>query len=655
MFGNNKKLKTLFAGKFALLFFLSSCTTTGSIANGNNTTSNNSVNLDNSGAKLELVSTNFIDTIGNGDNIANRGESIQLYPIFSNTSSFEANNLTINISTTSTYAKTGTNYIFISKLGAGESLKNKEVSFSLEISKELPPGTGIPVIYTITDSSGNTFNINDIIKVEEIDNKLIISNKYIKDKEGNTNNTVNIGSSIYIQPTFTNSGKSATNDLTVEILTTSPNAMAGKTPIYIKSIKPGLTSPRLFSEALYLEINKNTQVGEKIPIIYRLTDKFGNKWEINDLISVSTVGAKLNIAKTELVELYGNGDNIPNRGESLKVYPAFTNTGFSVTNNLTVNIYTKNSYVSVGSEHIHLNAIKPEETSVPELNSSEYLSLKINKDFTPDSEIPIIYTLTDDSTGKSFDIETKIKVPEIDNKVILASKNLKEVSGNGDNVINRGESFFSEPTFTNSGKSATNDLTVNLSTSSRYASINDSEIYIKALKPGVTTTKSPADGFHIDIDKGAKEGDFIPLTYTLTDKFGNKWEIKETLTVKELDVKFELSKTNLSEITGNGDNLANKGELLQIYPTLKNTGISATNNLTISLSTNSSYATSGNNYIQINTLKPGMVSTFETITNNYLSLKINNDVPPATKIPITYTIIDSFGNEWKINDTVLIN
>ena len=266
--------------------------------------------------------------------------------------------------------------------------------------------------------------------------------------------------------------------------------------------------------------------------------------------------------------------------------------------------------------------------------------------------------------------------PYIPANLILSAIDIKEVSGNGDNIPNRGEDLTLTPKFTNNGISSTNLLTVNMSSTSQYATISKNSadyIQFNKLESGQSTSIPSYIGTNvvpwnkslfITINKDVPANTIIPLVFKVTDEFGNKWDINGSITILGINNNLILSAIDIKEVSGNGDNIPNRGEDLTLTPKFTNNGISSTNLLTVNMSSTSQYATISKNsadYIQFNKLEsgqstsiPSYIGTNVVPWNKSLFITINKDVPANTIIPLVFKVTDEFGNKWDINSTILV-
>jgi len=118
-------------------------------------------------------------------------------------------------------------------------------------------------------------------------------------------------------------------------------------------------------------------------------------------------------------------------------------------------------------------------------------------------------------------------------KVILSGIEIKESSGNGDNVPNRGEYISLIPKLINSGGVSTNSLHVKASSTNSYISFTsyDNDAYYN--KIGSSTSGTPTSGsISATISKDTPANTTIPIIFTVTDSYGNEWDIDGSIVVR---------------------------------------------------------------------------------------------------------------------------
>ena len=245
---------------------------------------------------------------------------------------------------------------------------------------------------------------------------------------------------------------------------------------------------------------------------------------------------KLELSALEISELDGNGDDAPNRGETLYLKPVFKNTGGATAGEFTVRLVVAAPgsvhFNGLGSDKLTIAPIAAGATNAEQSNFR--LGLKLDKAASPDTELPLTLQTTH-ADGRTETFETRLKVLPIANAFTLAGTAIAEASGDGDGQADPGEVIYLKPRFTNTGAAKTNQLTVIVAAEgdgSPYAG-GDAATFISigALEPG-GTSKEPAQAFlGLRVASSASAGASIPLTYTLKDPFGNVWTVQDSLTL----------------------------------------------------------------------------------------------------------------------------
>jgi len=143
------------------------------------------------------------------------------------------------------------------------------------------------------------------------------------------------------------------------------------------------------------------------------------------------------------------------------------------------------------------------------------------------------FTLTVNSTGANIEYDTCA---------------IHEYSGNGDQVLNYGESIYLDVKLKNSGTAATNGINAVLSTTDSYVTVNVSKpskyTYSHSTITGGSSKwlggySSEFDyyGYYdfyyyrITVSSSCPSGHVIPFTLTMTDSYGNSYTDTFNLTV----------------------------------------------------------------------------------------------------------------------------
>lgn len=244
--------------------------------------------------------------------------------------------------------------------------------------------------------------------------------------------------------------------------------------------------------------------------------------------------AAVALSALTLTELDGNGDDAPNRGETLYVKPVFTNTGSGPSGEFkvkfTVSGPADTHQRGIGTDQLTVASIAPGATSAGQSNF--VLGLKIDKAAQGGAAVPLTLTATFGG-GRVQTFEHTVTVAAIDNAFSLAGTAIAEASGLGDGKPGPGEVIYLKPRFTNTGAAKTNPLTVIVTAAGDavpYVGADASSfISLGALNPGATSDAPTRAYLGVKIASGAKPGTSIPLTFTLKDAFGNQWEVADTL------------------------------------------------------------------------------------------------------------------------------
>ena len=251
---------------------------------------------------------------------------------------------------------------------------------------------------------------------------------------------------------------------------------------------------------------------------------------------------------------------------------------------------------------------------------------------------------------------------------------IKEYSGNGDQVLNFGESVYLDIKLKNYGGSDALGVNAVLSTTDSYVTVNrDEPAYNHGTIEGGSSkwagnyssqfTMSYGYCYRITVSSDCPAGHVIPFTLTMTDSYGNIYTDTFTLTVNATGSDIKYDNVAIREYSGNGDHILNYGESVYLDIKLKNIGTAATDEINAVLSTDDSYVTVNRDESAYNhgTIAGGSSkwagnysSQFTMSYGYYYRITVSSDCPAGHEIPFTLTMTDSYGNNYTDTFTLTV-
>jgi hypothetical protein len=258
--------------------------------------------------------------------------------------------------------------------------------------------------------------------------------------------------------------------------------------------------------------------------------------------------------------------------------------------------------------------------------------------------------------------------------------------GNGDDTIQPNESGYLDIRVRNNTNGSVNIVSLVLTTTSGYVTIDRDTADIGNLNAGYyktltyTYSYSSANSvtllyssnlkqaFKFTIADNCPAGTDLPFTITFTDSWGNVWT--DTLAIPVVGTEANIAintpvadNYRISEAAnGNADGKANAHETHYLDIRIKNSGTSNALGVNAALTTTSAYVTIDQNTADIGNLNAGYYKTL-TYTYSYSSANsvtllyssnlkqafkftIADNCPAGTDLPFTLTFTDSWGNVW---------
>ncbi|MFN8578125.1 MAG: hypothetical protein U0354_14905 [Candidatus Sericytochromatia bacterium] len=157
----------------------------------------------------------------------------------------------------------------------------------------------------------------------------------------------------------------------------------------IEALKPN--APKETSGSFRIVLDKTVTPNTEIPLTFKLKDTFGNEFITNTSLKTNEVNNKISFQSLDVKENYGNGDNVPNRGEDISFSATFVNTGGVSSNPLTISLSTTSSFAKINDDSTSIEALKP---NAPKETSGSF-RLVLDKTVTPNTEIPLTFKLKD--------------------------------------------------------------------------------------------------------------------------------------------------------------------------------------------------------------------------------------------------------------------
>ncbi|MBL7093774.1 hypothetical protein ISS22_07355 [candidate division KSB1 bacterium] len=226
----------------------------------------------------------------------------------------------------------------------------------------------------------------------------------------------------------------------------------------------------------------------------------------------------------------GNGDGIINTGETVEMSVTLKNGGSADADGVSATLNTSFSFITIINNYSAFGDIPPNELST---SVSDFVFI-VDKDCQDDTSA-ILELNIEGSNGNTWNDEIfiEIKAPNLEHTAHTIND---IVGGNGNGIIENGESIILDMTVTNFGSGAASVISANLSTTANNVQIVNGGTAIGDLPANSTITKSNAFEFSVT---GEWVG--IELFYLeFMDSYGKKWTHNFELTPpsKPLNVSY---------------------------------------------------------------------------------------------------------------------
>ena len=211
----------------------------------------------------------------------------------------------------------------------------------------------------------------------------------------------------------------------------------------------------------------------------------------------------------------GNNNSLADYSEDISIDIAIKNVGVQTADNITASISSSNQYITITDNEQDFGDITV--GGVADVTSAYSFTVA---DILPDQEIVIfILDITDGTDNWQGQFTVVLNAPDPD---IVFNYIDDNAGGNGNNILDPGETADIYISAMNEGHAATGDSEISLSTSSGYLTINTVNVNTGILDAGSDTPAS----FSITVDNGIQAGTYVDLIFSLS---AGDYSIVETI------------------------------------------------------------------------------------------------------------------------------
>ncbi|HPM38457.1 MAG TPA: C25 family cysteine peptidase [candidate division Zixibacteria bacterium] len=266
-------------------------------------------------------------------------------------------------------------------------------------------------------------------------------------------------------------------------------------------------------------------------------------------------------------------------------------------------------------------------------------------------ELPIGNDMTLTVTAHNripYEVELTVITP--DGPYCLYDTNtLTEVSGNGNGVVDGGESFTMGVQIKNVGPDAAYNVEASLTTSDTYVTITDGvESY--GTIAGDNGTGYVADGYGFSLDAGTPDGHNVVFTLAVTGTNRETWTGNFTVKVHAPEVGF--GQVAINDVSGNSNGILDPGETVDLTVTLTNAGTGEAFGVVADLGVSDSYVTvvdGGGTYGWLDSLV-GVASN----GGDVYTVSASSSCPMGYGVPVSLSVTGANGYTAVLSFTLIV-
>ncbi len=542
---------------------------------------------------------------GNGDGIADAGETIELNLYFKNIGGQDAVNCQASLSSNHPGLNFITSNQFIGSLSPGDSVLAPTFLFSLD---EFAQGGMAQIDFQVTGNTG-AWSANFELDVKGGPTNLELLNFEIDDdafggSNGNDNDTLEAGETVEVPITLVNTGGSEAINPYAILRSTDPDITLVDTVMILPKIqaKDTLTSTVDFDFIINPKtIDKTTQ----FTLIFGASNL---EWDTS--LSFSIFGAPsfaygpIIFDDDNLGGSQGNSNGLPEAGETLEINIPFSNQGGEAATNILALLSSNSPFVEILDSSFHVPALQPDDSL-----SGFILRFRILPNAPTDS-LEFNYTFQTDQG--EFLHPFKIGVQAQPN-IQLASHVIDDDDagssvGNGNGQVEGGESIEIFLEVANLGGEDANGLTVVLRSLDSLITMSDTSKFVSVLDAGDSLLIPSDYDFNVDPTIQTKTAKFLVKASSTQGVWYDTLEVSVTGIPNMVISNFTLDDDMNPPSSGDNSGSAEAGETISSNLFLKNTGSNLATGVYVKLVSNSPFVQVLVDSMFIGSVGPGVTS-----------------------------------------------
>jgi hypothetical protein len=239
------------------------------------------------------------------------------------------------------------------------------------------------------------------------------------------------------------------------------------------------------TDSVRFEVAPDAEVGDNVVLEAWILEETGRVWTDTIKIPVQASNGRMVIQGYELT----SGDGIPTAGESEYLKLQVENTGTSSVPGVTGFLSSGSEYVTVSSaEQSSYYGVDPGETWLPEF------LFEMSEDMPTGHEMSFYLTMEDD-LGNIYTDSFSITEGSGGISLSLDSTDVRQVTGDGDDRVEPGESFYVDIEVGNDGGVRANGVNAALRVSDSHIDLSDTSESMGVIQPGESSEASGAFRF----------------------------------------------------------------------------------------------------------------------------------------------------------------
>ena len=357
--------------------------------------------------------------------------------------------------------------------------------------------------------------------------------------DNNDDGIINKGETVKLNIAIKNNGTRTAESVKVSFSTTSQyvSNFSPTTSVNFGDIERNSTKWYQYESYYVIQftVSNTAPANTQIPFNISITDGNGNSFTDSFNVTVSATGATVSYNSYNIYS-DNNGDDIINKGETIRMNVSLKNTGTSIARAVKATFSTSSSYVSnlTPTTQVSYGDISANSVKWYQYESYYVIQFTVSSNTPANTTIPFSISIVDES-GNTWSTNFNVTVSATGANVSYNSYNVYS-DNNNNGIVNKGETVRLNVSLKNTGTSTANSVKSTFSTTSSYISNFTPTTQITYGNISANSVKwYQYESYYViqfTVSGSTPANTQIPISISIVDESNNTWSSSFNVTVQ---------------------------------------------------------------------------------------------------------------------------